>query len=117
MMMLGIPARVLLTARATGAASAMNNVNTFPLDGYGFLWGVSLRCKQCNSSIPSQDILIHGIILGRSAIQISQIEIDSKLLQAVGDILPIRGIKSRVRHRGVILQVVLSHDVRECDTI
>ena len=41
MMMLGIPARVLLMVRATGAASAMNNVSTLPLDGYGFLWRAS----------------------------------------------------------------------------
>ena len=37
MMRLGIPARVLLMAKATGAASVANSVNTFSLDGYGFL--------------------------------------------------------------------------------
>lgn len=70
---------------------------------------------QWNSSTLSQDVLIHSIRQRSSAVEVSQIEIDSKLLQAIGDVAPIPGVESGVRHRGVVLRIVLCKVVREAD--
>ena len=66
----------------------------------GWVWVPMGSIVQVISATPRHrveiDILIHGISLGSSAIKVSQIKIDSKFLQAIGDITPIRGVESGV---------------------
>lgn len=67
-------------------------------------YGKHGRCKQCNPSKVGQDLLIYGVSIGSSAVQVRQVKIDSKLLQAVGDSTSIRGVKGGVRGHSVVLR-------------